>query len=303
MKRVLPLFALIGMIFLAGCLGMQGEEKEKKITGRGVVITDLTVEPEELEPGMQAMVSLTIQNQGGAKATNIVPTLIGLPDDWQGKDSPDPSQIAELIPPDPERGVPEGQEAYVTWMLTAPSKKVTMTYDFQVRITYDYETHSSSVIRLLTMDYYKSLTQTEKETKNWGVISSEYTDGPLVVSVSAPSPIISDFSKFTNGLPIWVKIENEGGGSVVGDIQMNANGVRTCKFGNTTGTSLNISLISNDYGRFVCYLDIGPNSTFINFKDFEPSFDFTYKYSLDKWATIKVLKEITLGAVNPSMIK
>lgn len=303
MRKALPLLVLMGIIFLAGCLGTQKPEKEV-VTGKGVVIKSLTVEPEELEPNMDAMVTLTIQNQGGAKATNIQPELIGLPDEWQGKNNPNPSSISQLIPPDPERGIPEGEESYITWTLTAPEKKVTMTYDFQVRVTYDYETASSSVVRLLTLDYYKSLSEKEKEAKNWGVISSTYTSGPLAVSLSAPSPIISDFSKLdVKGLPIWIKIENIGGGSVIGDITVNAKNVKSCTYGNQTGTTLSVSLIGNEYGRFICYLDVTPSSTFTNFKDFEPSFSLSYKYSISKWATIKVLKEITLGAVNPSLIK
>ena len=307
MKRVLPLLALIGMIFLAGCLGMQGPEPEE-IEGKGVVIKSLTVEPEELEPGMEAMITLVVQNRGGAIAENVVPEILGLPQgtgEWIVS-NPTPSSLTKLIPPDPERGIPEGEESYITWTLTAPSKKITMTYDFQVRVSYDYTTHSSAIIRLLSMDYYKQLSASEKEAKNWGVIKSTYTDGPLAVSFSAPSPIISwekleEKNETSIEVPIWVKIENVGDGSVEGNITAKPLGVHNCT-GETTKngeTVVPVKLIGGKYAMIVCKLTV---NKFENFNDYEPRFTFEYRYHTDKWTSVKVLKEIELGLVSPSRL-
>ena len=299
MKKVLPLLAVIGIIFLAGCIGQ--EEKKEEVKGKGVVIKSLTVEPEELEPEMEAMITLVVQNRGGAIAEDVSPQIIGLPrgeGEWTVI-GPSPSSIPRLVPPDPERGVPEGEEAYITWTLRAPKKKITMTYDFQARVTYDYTTSSSCVIRLLSMDYYKQLLPSEREKRNWGVIQSSYSDGPLQITFSAPSPIISwDTIKKEENItgtanypvPIWVKIENIGGGSVIGNISVTPTGVFNC-------SASKLSLIGGKYAMLICKLNV---TEFSNFKDYEPRFTFDYKYSIDKWTSVKVLKEMELGLISPS---
>ena len=297
-KEWIFILTILGIILFSGCIG---QPKKKEVTGLGVVIKSLTVDPSQLEPNTQAIVSLTIQNQGGAKATNIKPKLIGLPRNEWIVTNASPSTVPHLLPPDPERGVPEGEESYIIWKLTAPEKEVTMTYDFQVRVSYDYNTSSENVIRLMTMDYYLQLPKSERETARKGIITQKYTQGPLKVSVSAPSPIISDFSALPQeGIPIWVTINNVGGGKVLNNL------IHIKNVKGAYNYSENVTLINDEYGRFICYLrenETQPIQKFDNFKDFGVSFDLKYTYITDQWTTVTVLKKMTLGLVPLSSLK
>jgi hypothetical protein len=195
---------------VAGCVWWQAAPKP--VLGPGVVITSLSIEPPELEAGMPGYVTLIVQNQGEAKAKAVEAELLGLPRDEDGFVIPAREKlIGDLLPPDPERGFPEGQEGFTTWTLEAPKKDVTMDYDFSVRVYYWYEVYSESVLRVITMDYYMGLSPEERERKEWGIITSKVTAGPLKVTVEAPKPIVT---KEVKKIPVWFKIENIGGGRV-----------------------------------------------------------------------------------------
>lgn len=301
---------ILGVILFSGCIR---QPKKPPTTGLGVVIKSLSVDPSQLEPKTQAIVSLTVQNQGGAKATNVHPDLIGLPrgaDEW--KVSGPTADYFNLFPPNPERGVPEGQEQYVSWILTAPSKEVTVPYDFEIRVSYKYSTSATSVIRLLTMEYYRELPKAEKETARKGIVNSKFTPGPLEVKFAAPSPIISNFTELNKslpqGLPVQIQVNNVGGGKVKDNlIKIDSSGslLFDCP--------PNATLINNQYASFNCYLRDSNSSltpplnltigNFTNFKDFEAGVTLSYTYFTEKWTSVTVLKKMTLGLIPPSALK
>jgi hypothetical protein len=113
------------------------------------------------------------------------------------------------------------------------------------------------------------------------VITHEQTAGPLSISVDVPAPKVAEG---VTSLPVWVKVENTGGGKVVGDIAVTYGGdVTSCDLPD------GLELIQAKYVRFTCDLNVG---TINQFKDYSISFDFTYRYNIGRGTTILVRKSI-----------
>lgn len=279
MKKSLHLSLLVLVVFLSGCVG----QPEGPSAGTaGVVIQNFKTDLTETEPGMPVILSFTVKNIGGAKATSVSTELIGLTNEWSI--SPGRTQsISDLLPADPERGITEGQEDYKEWSLTGPAKNVKLTYNINARVYYTYATVSESLLRAVTYDYFR---QTQERG---GIEITKATGGPLSVTVKAPSTIISG-----GQVMVQFEIQNVGGGRAYksGDkpttntldmVSVSISGA------DCDGTSKEVRLVNGKTGRLYCRVN---TAGVTNFQDFTISLTVNYKYYLESTTSISVLPAI-----------
>jgi hypothetical protein len=145
------------------------------------------------------------------------------------------------------------------------------------------------------MEYYMGLSPEEREKKEWGIIQSRVTAGPLRVTVEAPKPIVT--AEVT--IPVWFKIENIGGGRAfrhIPDVRKptleTLDVIEIAPGPGLTCPETEVRLIRGEYGRLSCTLDIG---RFENLKDFEITLSSTYGYYIDGYATLRVLKKLVIA--------
>lgn len=296
MKRHLIALSLVFALFLAGCIG---QPPTLPVGLNGVVITSFFPEPAEIEPEMTAILPLIVKNVGGMEATDILVELMGLTDEWAINGvTPSTAEereesIGSLIPPAPERGLPEGQEGYYEWVLTPPIKNVTMSYDMSARVYYGYSTDSESLLRVISMTHFKTLSEEERAKRDWGIRSSKSSSGPLVITVKAPTPIVT---RDTVTTPLWFEIQNAGGGRAfksgtkpdgttldVLEVKVSGAGI------DCDGTTKDVRLINGKSGRLYCKVSVSGIETY---KDFEISLKTSYRYYVDAYSSITVLKSM-----------
>lgn len=261
MKRLIILLLPI-FVFLAGCISGGGG-------GPGVVITAVTVLPDTAEPHTPILVQAFVQNQGGLKATNVVVELFGLTDEWSILPARSQS-IGELIPPDPSRGMNEGQQYEATWELRAPAKTTDITYNGNVNLLYRYGTSLEALIKVVTINYYR---QTDK---TGGIESQTVSGGPLSMKLIAPSTIISG-----GRVPIQIAIQNIGSGKVKGDrLSLTVSGASCSR--------TDVTLIKGTSATpLYCWIDAGEVS---NYKNFPITVRTSYEYWSESPISITVLK-------------
>lgn len=271
-----PFFLLLLLpLVLAGCIWGQARPQP---VGLGVTIKEVLVEPPILESGTKGYITLIVKNTGGVKASDVVPELLGLPRNGEKGGftitGPTPASVPTLLPPPPEGG-----EAYFRWELTAPTKAVDVTYNFMVGIKYGYSTEAEATLRLVNINYYRALPPAEREALKYGVISQMHTAGPLRVTIEAPQLLVA-----VERVPVWVKVENVGGGRVVEKIAIATKG-------DVKGCPTEVELILGQYVALNCYIEPG---AFEKFKDFSIALKLDYTYYLSKGLTVMVRKAYPL---------
>lgn len=296
MKKHIALFSLVAIVFLSGCIGQGGTTT----TGSaGVIIKSFSPEPAaDIEPGVTVTVPILVQNVGGIRAENVQAEIIGLTDEWGITERT--KTLGSLAPPDPERGFTEGQESYAVWEMVAPAKDVTIAYDITGRLYYDYGTTAESLLRVISLSYYQSLTKEQRDKKDWGISFSTYSSGPLVVTVKAPTTVISTD---VDMVPLWFEIQNVGGGRVFNTLGAGAKPSETnLDYVDVTVTGSGIScegdnskrLIQGKSGRFYCNVDVGALGGIDPYKDISISVSITYRYYMDAYSGVTVLKQLAV---------
>jgi hypothetical protein len=210
MKRFLPLLLIIGVVIVSGCVS-QGKGGGGT---NGIIIESFSPAISEVEPREEVDVTALIKNVGGAKTTNIQAQLLGLTDEW-GFNPGRSQSIGDLLPPDADRGI-EGEEEELIWYLTPPSKQVTLPYEMELRVYYNYETSSVSQIRVATRNYIGSFPtdQQEAERNKLGVRVQQASSGPISINVIARSKVIDNPGE---NLSVTVDVQNVGGGTADND--------------------------------------------------------------------------------------
>src|SRR3989344_601325 len=159
-KKILILF-LASVVVLAGCTSA-GNQSAATTSANGIVITKFAPDFNELRSGDSATLSLSIQNVGGAEATNLKAQLFGGIGEGTGWDVT-PSAVTRAINPsslksaDTVNNLP-GESADADWQLTSPSDlKTTTPYTAGVRVYYGYSALSSATLRFFSDSYLKTL--------------------------------------------------------------------------------------------------------------------------------------------------
>ncbi|HLC59756.1 MAG TPA: hypothetical protein VJH34_04510 [archaeon] len=191
-KKVLILF-LASIVILSGCTSA-GNKSTATTSANGVIVTKFAPDFNEIASGDSATLSLSIQNVGGAEATNLQAQLfggIGVGTGWAVTPVAATVDIKPSIlkPTDTVNNLP-GENADSEWQLTSPSDlKTTTSYTAGVRVYYDYGTHSSATLRFFSNNYLKTLPTAQYQSliKTAGVVSQSSSSGPVSISYSSGS--------------------------------------------------------------------------------------------------------------------
>lgn len=256
---------LFGIVFIAGCtipgLTTGGG-------GPGVTINSFTLSDTTVEPNTPILLSLIVQNTGGSKATNIHADLGGLTQDWS-IDGGRSRSIPDLNPPDPTRGVNQGEQDEEDWTLSAPGLSSQFNYPVSVQVSYDYTTTSDNLIRATSIGYYRT------NKPQTGVIESKTTGGPLSVTVTAPNAVFAGST-----VPVYFQFHNQGSGRVKDDtlnVNIQGSGISCQKS--------QVKMIQGSDGYLRCDASTAGVTTFI---DFRVSVSTSYTYTINAAASITV---------------
>ncbi len=256
---------LFGVVFIAGCT-IPGISTGGG--GTGLTISSFTPSDTTVEPNTPILLSLIVQNSGGAKATNIHADLGGLTQDWS-IDSGRSRSIQDLNPPDATRGINQGATDEEDWTLSAPGLTSQFNYPVSVQVSYDYTTTSNNLIRATAIDYYKT------NKPQTGVVETATTAGPLSVTVTAPNAVFAGST-----VPVYFQFHNQGSGRVKGDtlnINVQGSGVSCSK--------TQIKMISGSDAFLRCDASTSGVTTY---QDFRITVSTSYTYVISAAASITV---------------
>jgi hypothetical protein len=256
---------LFGVVFIAGCT-IPGISTGG---GTGLIIKSFSPSDTTVEPNTPILLSLIVQNTGGAVATNIHADLGGLTQDWS-IDGGRSRSIPNLNPPDATRGITQGEQDEEDWTLSAPGLSSQFNYPLSVQVSYDYTTTSDNLIRATSIDYYKI------NKPQTGVVESKTTAGPISVTVTAPNAVFAGST-----VPVYFQFHNQGSGRAKDDtLNINVQGSGLDCRGKSQ-----IKMIQGSDGFLRCDASTAGVTTFI---DLRVSVTASYTYTINAAASITV---------------
>lgn len=286
-------FLLIVVVSLSGCtlLGIP-QAPGPGVIGpgtKGVVITGFSPDVTTVETGTPIVFTLTVHNKGERKAENVGAQLFGIVSgpEWDVKELIGLPTTLDGV--DTARGF-EGEAGSAQWEAKPKvSKAVDVDYTVVARVFYRYSTISSSLVRVATTEYLRSI---GGRPEQFGLVSSKTTEGPLSVTVKMWAPVVVTGTKTTR---VQFEITNTGGGRVFSDVPkaipaiadldrvtISTSGPLTCP---------SSAKLVNNRAVITCDLDI----TLVGEQGFvEQQFELiiNYNYFVDQSATVKVLRAI-----------
>lgn len=307
-RKEIILFSLVAVVVLAGCTeGTVGPG------ANGVIITSFAPDVNPTDGGVPVTFVLGLKNAGGVTATAVKAQLVGLSDKW-GNFSPAKDTVTDVIPSlapaDPTTNLP-GEEASFTWTGTsAPGTTSDTTYDANVRVFYNYITKGTALFRIVNTDYLRTNPSIQP-----GLVSSDTTGGPLAITYSVRSPIVSSAAKDAR---IQFEIQNTGGGRVYTgttppsstnldtliSITVGANQIKSCAGiadGATTAGAddkdtaagsikleTNLRLVGGKSKVISCDISIATTT----FQDIQTSIQVDYRYMVESASEITVRKAL-----------
>ncbi len=280
MKKLV--FSLILVVFLAGCIGQQGVQTRNN----GLVIQSFAFDVKEIEPEIPVTLALSVKNVGAKEVKGAFAELQG-PPEWtikvNGKSDTLPARqnIVNILPPDPDRGITEGQEDLIVWEMEAPKKETKISYPFQAVVYYSYATESDSLARIVTKDYYR------QSGDRGGLTTTKSSAGPLSVIVSMPSSIISDESQVK--VPLIVEIKNVGGGNVYSNSNYPTEDTKNMVKIKPKGITCEEPEIRLVDGSATVDCEFTSEEKVSNFQEFPISIEVEYRYYTTDAASITVL--------------
>lgn len=211
-KAALVLLALI--VTVSGCADNSGESVSISQT-EGVSVEKFDATPTDLFEGQLLTLELQLKNKGGTDAKNVVAKLYNVP--FEGSRSwsiQSPSSNQQQISFDSLRAANPETDAPATsiprtWTIKAPDldQGVTIPYDFQTRIYYQYETSGTTDIQVMSDQRYRETGATRSKP------TIDNSGGPVQLEVKTRTPIV--FFSGTEGeqsSQVCVIVKNEGEG-------------------------------------------------------------------------------------------
>jgi len=298
MKRILPLFMLIGVIVASGCIG---QPKPVQPGTNGLVITDFSPDETSVTAGDSVNLNLEVQNVGGATAKNINGNIYGVTFgsgafDWERTQGDQSFVIAEQLLP-PEQGIPGEISSPYIWVLKAPSGiKSDTTYSFDVRVDYHYSTDVTGILTFVSESYWNSLSKTEKDAliSKAGVSQMTQTGGPISVTLYAGQrqrPFV--VYKGQDTYHMRVTITNVGSGEPKGAITLATPQASSGMTVSCTTPSGGIILSRGKTANFPCDIKLNTPDSISNKQDFTIGLSFTYDWRVDSSTDITVQKPLT----------
>ncbi len=213
--RALPVLLLGAVLAVSGCTipGLGGGQTAGG-TGPGVVILDFIPDLNEVFSGENVRMQLRIQNQGEARARNVVAELTGIdPSEWGGLGGfSTAKQWGDLVAFDPATGIP-GEVQIVTFTgLKAPflSEGLQFTHTPIARVSYDY---STVAIKPITLVDEVELTNIKQQGGTLASKPTTHTKGPLQVEITMQnfkktSGFGGGFGQTFDIFPVQIKVTN-----------------------------------------------------------------------------------------------
>jgi hypothetical protein len=293
MKLNLIALLLIAVVALSGCtmLGIQQGGMPGGLVGpgtAGVVITGFSPDISTVEKNIPIVFTLTVHNKGEKKATNVGTQLFGIVQGSEWTLSSLTTIPTTLEGADPSRGF-EGEASSAQWQATPQvSKAVDTEYSVVARVYYTYNTVSSSLVKVATSDYLRSIGGSADQ---FGLVSSQTTGGPLSVTVKMWAPVVTTGTTTTR---VQFEISNIGGGRVFTDTPTAVPTVANLDMISiTAGTGLKCPTTSpklvNNKAVITCDLNIATASS-QGFAQISFELTINYNYFVDQSATVKVLR-------------
>jgi hypothetical protein len=320
MKGKWLLILLVFIVILSGCTFPGGGGGAQTVSGNGIVITKFSPDFSEIRSGEPIMLTLSIQNVGGAIANNIVAQIFGGVSSGTGwvfdADTPATKALtpSSLRPADPVNNLP-GESLDYVWRVTSPAGlKVKTSYDAGIRVYYIYNTSAIATVRFYTNSYLKSLPQTQYQSliKSAGVISQASSAGPISISFSTGARPLVIYGTPGETYALQITFNNVGSGNAIDPTStpwpnseyrnlyyitytLKTNGlILNCpkqdgtQTGDTTSFSDKILLAGGKLKTVFCTIK-SPGSAVINSQDYTINVEASYGYFVESKATINVL--------------
>ncbi len=304
MERISLLLFLISILLISGCV----EQPFEGAISEGIKINEFSPDRPTVYARDSIGLNLEIQNVGEVPGTLREIMVYGV--DTVSGSTPDPYRWAEgspvftmdeisdpiLNPSSPSFDL-EGESRSFRWKPRAPTDiKTPTTYDFRVRVKYDYETRYMGTVRVVKASYLDTLPEDERKKliEQGGVVSSSVTGGPLSLSVLKGRHFIIYEGDPTQSRPIKFKITNVGSGfpyfgeDIGPDTMYKVNIFNASGDGFNCPLGTNIKLSKGESGIFSC--NFNPPTSIQSKTDMLISITFDYKYATDA---------VTLITVNP----
>ena len=236
-KIALLLFLLL-ILTLSGCIGSTKTKPPStsgptKSYSYGLAVTDFSSQ-KEVDSGDTADISLTLQNVGNSKATNIVSEIY----QTSGFTGALTNNVGTLLPPDAELGLP-GETTTVFWTLTAPSVQNDQIKSLVGRITYDYASSATTNIYLVGAKTYNELGPGSFHTYSTNSV------GPVSIKITPTPPFKVSSDTTSKTVHIDLLIENTGTGHVINDEVRNF-AIKVTGAHNIPASSINCENVGTD---------------------------------------------------------
>ena len=189
MRSKLPVFAILAIIFVAGCIG-QGTRPVRLTSDDGLEIIDFFAEPVSVEAGDTVLFTMQVENVGGTRSRDVVARLFGIEGQWREIVGGPPliQNIGNLDPPNPDFNQP-GDTAIATWIYRTPDLPPGIETNTRVTGELIYTYNTSGVITMRAVG--ETLLETEYLAKG------KTPEGPVVANSFAPVQILVN-ERFNN---------------------------------------------------------------------------------------------------------
>ncbi|MBI2547587.1 MAG: hypothetical protein HYW23_04040 [Candidatus Aenigmarchaeota archaeon] len=294
-REILIFGSLAAIIFLAGCV-----QQQTYTANDGLTIQKFAPQLNRIGGNSDLIIIMLIENTGESNAEKVNGELIGL-DDWKITEVRTKT-VPNIQGADPAHQLKGGQDV-IAWKLTSPKNPFEQKYDFTGRLYFEYKTSVSVLYKVLSSNYYQTLSDEQKSKENPGISSISVSSGPISVSVKTQET-------FANGgkIPIEFDITNVGSGEAFTLVSLpdrykptretsdqitniRVSGVTNCgdDVVNPFGVLTTVRLSNGKQGKIVCYVDTAGIETS---KVLPIDMVLDYSYAVEKTSSITVSRSL-----------
>lgn len=205
------------LILLAGCTGTPATQQMQIEPGivpdTGVKILYFTPDYSLLYSTDRFRLNIIVQDVGSSRANNINAELHKY-GDFNVSGGIQKKVADNLEPPDTQSRSP-GETAEAEWQVRVPPTSASFSYNFGVKVKYDYRTESWTDGVVLSRERWKTLNQLGKQIQ----LGTGTSTGPLQVVVSTHEVVLPklDVATSSKSFPVQIKLQNTGTGVVNSD--------------------------------------------------------------------------------------
>lgn len=210
-KRVLVMLSLV--VIASGCAQTTGTTESEASTS-SVTIQNFSADRSQILSNQPARLSLTLVNEGGTDAENVVARIFNVVTESESGDADDWSidgssriSFGTLESADEENNLP-ARDTTRRWSLTAANLDpgTTIPYRFITEVNYRYETRGTSSITLMSSDRARQQGEPQRP-------SIDTTAGPIQLQLDTRSPIVFYPGETSQVRDMCITVTNTGSGT------------------------------------------------------------------------------------------